>query len=68
MSAQPVAAKAAARAQAENRKAIAEATAAYEFVPSSFAYSCLSACLAADMALDVLREALEADQMEGDAA
>jgi hypothetical protein len=38
----PTATKAAARAQAENRKAIAAAKTAYNFVPNSFTY-CLSA-------------------------
>ena len=55
----PTATKAAARAQAENRKAIAAAKTAYDFVPNSFTYGCLSACLAAEQALGVLREALE---------
>jgi hypothetical protein len=55
----PTAAKAAARAQAENQAAIAAAKTAYEFVPNSFTYGCLSACLAAEQALRVLQEALE---------
>jgi hypothetical protein len=55
----PTATKAAARAQAENQKAIAAAKTAYDFVPNSFTYGCLSACLAAEQALGVLREALE---------
>ena len=59
MTAGPTAAKAAARAQAENRKAIAAAKTAYDFVPNSFTYGCLSACLAAEQALRVLQEALE---------
>jgi hypothetical protein len=61
----PTAAKAAARAQAENRKAVTAAKTAYEFVPNSFTYGCLSACLAAEQALGVLREALETDEAEG---
>jgi hypothetical protein len=32
---------------------------AYEFSPSSYNYSCMSACLAAEQALGVLRDALE---------
>jgi hypothetical protein len=59
---------AASRLASDLRRAVAEARSAYEFVPNSFTYSCLSSCLAAEAALDVLREALEADQMEGDAA
>ena len=61
MTAGPTAAEAAARAQAENRKAMAitAAKTAYEFVPNSFTYGCLSACLAAEQALRVLQEALE---------
>ena len=59
MTAGPTAAKAAARAQAENRKAITAAKTAYEFVPNSFTYGCLSACLAAEQALRVLQEVLE---------
>jgi hypothetical protein len=40
------------------RKAIAEARAAYEFAPNSYTYSCLGACLAAEVALGVLLESL----------
>jgi hypothetical protein len=58
----PTAAKAAARAQAENQTAIAAAKTAYEFVPNSFTYGCLSACLAAEQALRVLQEALGSTQ------
>jgi hypothetical protein len=49
----PTATKAAARAQAENRKATAAAKTAYDFVPNSFTYGCLSARLAAEQALGV---------------
>ena len=52
--------KTTARAIAENRRAIAEAKAAYAFVPNSFTYSCLSACLAAEQALAVLADGLSA--------
>jgi hypothetical protein len=41
------------------REAIAEAKLAYDFVPSSYTYSALQACLAAEHALAALREALE---------
>jgi hypothetical protein len=55
----PTAAKAVARAEAENRKAIDQAKLAYEFVPGSYTYGALSACLAAEQALAVLRASLE---------
>ena len=48
MRAKSTAAKAAARAEVENRKAISEAKLAYEFVPNSYTHSCLSACLAVE--------------------
>jgi hypothetical protein len=41
-------------------EAVAEARIAYEFVPISHTYSALQACLAAEQALAVLRDALEA--------
>ena len=41
------------------REANAEAKLAYEFSPSSYSYSCLNACLAAEQALEALRAALE---------
>jgi hypothetical protein len=40
------------------REAIAEARLAYSYVPSSYTYSCLSACLAAEQAVAALRAAL----------
>jgi hypothetical protein len=49
------------RVGAEIERAVGEARAAYEFVPNSFTYSCLHACVAAVQALEVLREALEAE-------
>ena len=58
MRAKSTAAKAAARAEVENRKAISEAKLAYGFVPNSYTYSCLSACLAVELALAVLSDAL----------
>ena len=42
------------------REAVAESKLAYEFNPNSYSYSCLSACLEAERALEVLRNALEA--------
>ena len=42
------------------REAITEAKLAYDFVPSSYTYGALQACLAAEQALAVLRETLEA--------
>jgi hypothetical protein len=53
--------KATVRVGAEIERAVGEARAAYEFVPNSFTYSCLHACVAAVQALEVLREALEAE-------
>jgi hypothetical protein len=61
MTAEPTTAKAAARVKAELVKALGEAKLAYDFVPNSFTYSSLNACLAAEAALDVLREALESE-------
>jgi hypothetical protein len=58
VSAKSTAAKAAARAEQENRKAITEATLAYEFSPNSYTHSCLSACLAVESALAVLSDVL----------
>jgi len=40
-------------------EAVAESTLAYELNANSYSYSCLSACLAAERARDVLRAALE---------
>jgi hypothetical protein len=59
MTAGSTAAKAAARAMAENRKAIDQAKLAYEFSPGSYTHGVLSACLAAEQALAVLRASLE---------
>ena len=38
------------------REAVAESKLAYRFSPSSYSYSCLNACLAAEQALEVLRD------------
>jgi hypothetical protein len=43
------------------REAIAEIKVAYAFVPNSYTYSALQACLAAEQAFAVLRETLEAE-------
>jgi hypothetical protein len=51
-----------------HRGAVGQAKLGYDFSPNSYSYCAMSSCLAAEAALDVLREALEADQMEGDAA
>jgi hypothetical protein len=56
-----ITAGAAARVGSELWKAIAEARTAYEFAPNSYTNSCLSACLAAESALEVLRAALDDD-------
>ena len=58
MRTEPLKARTLARAAAELRKAISEAKLAYEFGPSSFTFGCLSACLAAEQALAVLRDHL----------
>ena len=41
------------------REAVAESKLAYELNANSYSYSCLSACLAAERALEVLRAAIE---------
>jgi hypothetical protein len=41
------------------REAVAESKLAYDFNTNSYSYSCLSACLAAERALEVVRDALE---------
>jgi len=41
-------------------QAVAESKLAYRFSPSSYSYSCLNACLAAEQALEVLRDTLDA--------
>jgi hypothetical protein len=43
------------------REAITEAQLAYDFVPISYTYGALQACLAAEQAFAVLRDALEAE-------
>jgi hypothetical protein len=45
------------------REAIAEIRIAYSFVPNSYTYGALRACLAAEQALAVLRETLEAEDL-----
>jgi hypothetical protein len=50
------------------RKAIDQATVGYEFSPNSYSYGALSACLAAEAALDVLGAVLETELGEGAAA
>jgi hypothetical protein len=45
-----------------NREALDQARLAYEFVPGSYTYGCLSACLAAEAALAVLFDALAEDR------
>jgi hypothetical protein len=41
------------------QEAIAEITVAYSFVPNSYTYRAMQACMAAEQALAALREALE---------
>jgi hypothetical protein len=45
------------------REAITEAKLAYEFVPISYTFTVLQACLAAEQALAALRETLEAEDL-----
>ena len=63
MTAETTATKAAARVASELRKAIEQAKLAYQFNPGSYTYGAMSACMAAEKALDVLREALEAESI-----
>jgi hypothetical protein len=42
------------------RDAVAESKLAYELNANTYSYSCLSACLSAERALEMLRDALEA--------
>jgi hypothetical protein len=41
------------------REAVAESRLAYEFNPTSYTFSAMSACIAAEQALECLRAALE---------
>ena len=41
------------------REAVAESTLAYDFTANSYSFSAMNACMGAERALDVLREALE---------
>ncbi|MCS3896443.1 hypothetical protein M2171_005576 [Bradyrhizobium japonicum USDA 38] len=50
-------------ASAATERAVAEARLAYEFNPGSYTRSCLSACLAAEQAIGVLRAALLEQQL-----
>ena len=61
MNAEPTTGRAAARLAAELREAIDQAKLGYEFAPNSYSYGALSACLAAEQALSVLRAALESE-------
>jgi hypothetical protein len=47
------------------REAVAETTLAYELSASSYSFSAMSACIAAQRALGFLREALEAGREPG---
>ena len=42
------------------REAVAESRVAYEFAANSYSYSAMDACMRAERALEVLRDALEA--------
>ena len=41
------------------REAVAESKLAYEYAANSYSYSAMSACMGAERAFEVLREALE---------
>ena len=41
------------------REAVAESRVAYEFAANSYSYSAMDACMRAERALEVLRDALE---------
>jgi hypothetical protein len=56
MSAEPTVTKAARRAQADIQTAVEQARLACEFVPNSYTYGAMSACMAAEQALEVLRD------------
>ena len=56
MSAESTVTKAARRAQADIQTAVEQARLAYTFVPSSYTFSCLSACLAVEKTIEVLRD------------
>jgi hypothetical protein len=43
-------------------KALDQAKLAYEFSPSSYAFSCLNACVAAEMAFELLSDSLSASE------
>jgi hypothetical protein len=43
-------------------KALDQAQLAYEFSPGSYTFGCLNACLAAEMALDVLSDSLSTSE------
>jgi len=43
------------------REAVAESKLAYDFDANSYTFSAMTACIAAERAFDVLREALESD-------
>ena len=47
--------------EAALREAITESKLAYEFNACSYAFAAMNACIAAERALEVLREALEAE-------
>jgi hypothetical protein len=66
MTSEPLSRRAAARATAEIKKAIAEAKAAYQFGPNGYTFSCLNACLAAEAALGVLADSLSILEVEHD--
>jgi hypothetical protein len=49
------------RLAAALREAVAQSRLAYEFGASSYNFSAMNACIAAERALEVLRDALEAE-------
>jgi hypothetical protein len=47
------------KAEAALREAVAESKLAYEFGANSYTFSAMNACIAAELALEALRDALE---------
>jgi len=60
MTGQPRTVRALRRLSEALREALAESRVAYEFAANSYSYSAMDACMRAERALEVLRDALEA--------
>ena len=59
MTGQPRTVRALRRLSEALREALAESRVAYEFAANSYSYSAMDACMRAERALEVLRDALE---------